>query len=139
MTRLARDNGLLSGGLWELNCARPLLHVHEAARYPLDDRGADGLSGPNPALDSATDAEVGVALEALWAQPAVERAERPPGRGRKMADLVCRTGLARVGGPVHGRALHPTGLRHLGAFTHRDRPARRRDVHLREKTLWRML
>ncbi|MEU1522730.1 site-specific integrase [Nocardia rhamnosiphila] len=77
--------------------------------------GPSGEVWPSRALESVTGAEVGAALESLWGSAAVN------------------TWNAR-------RAVDAAGLRHPGPLrTAIERLIARREIHVRDKTLWRML
>lgn len=66
--------------------------------------------------------------------------ETPPRRRGQVADLVPPTGLGGTRSPRVSRRIHPAGLRHpVRSRTAIDRLIARRDIHLRETTLWQML
>ncbi|WP_245547516.1 hypothetical protein [Nocardia brevicatena] len=106
----------------------------------LDGRGPDGLHGPSRTLDSVTDTEVGAVLESLWGATAVNT-----WNARQAAVGKWLTWCAEQGWPAPAipaaaaRATPPDSDTPVRSRTAIDRLIARRDIHLREKTLWRML
>ena len=96
--------------------------------------------GEDRLFASVADDEVGESLELLWCATAVRHLERPPGVSTLLAGLERGARLRRAGGPGLGEADGPTGLGDLGPLEDSRRPVDRpEEVHLREKTLGRML
>lgn len=105
----------------------------------LDDR-PDGLIGASRALDSVTDTEVGTALEALWGAAAVNTWNARRAAVGKWLSWCAEQGWPAPAVPsTAARSTPPDSDTPVRSRTAIDRLIARRDVHLREKTLWRML
>ncbi|MEU4317121.1 site-specific integrase [Nocardia sp. NPDC024068] len=106
----------------------------------LDGRGPDGLIGHSRALDAVTDTEVGVALETLWGDAAVNTWNARRAAVGKWLSWCAEQGWTAPRVPTSAaRSTPPDSDTPVRSRTAIDRLIGRRDVHLREKTLWRML
>ncbi|MBF6203957.1 MULTISPECIES: site-specific integrase [Nocardia] len=106
----------------------------------LDGRGPDGLIGHSRALDSVTDAEIGAALETLWGNAAVNTWNARRAAVGKWLSWCAEQGWTAPTLPASaGRSTPPDSETPVRSRTAIDRLIARREIHLREKTLWRML
>ncbi|WP_246350450.1 tyrosine-type recombinase/integrase [Nocardia barduliensis] len=100
----------------------------------------DGILGPSRALDSVTDAEVGAALETLWGSAAVNTWNARRAAVGKWLNWCAEQGWTAPKLPTSAaRSTPPDSDTPVRSRTAIDRLIARRDIHLREKTLWRML
>ncbi|WP_228782305.1 site-specific integrase [Nocardia abscessus] len=106
----------------------------------IDGPGPDGLIRPSRALDSVTDAEIGAALETLWGAAAVNTWNARRAMVGKWLSWCAAQGWTAPSIPASARRSTPpdseTPVRSRTAI---DRLIARREIHVREKTLWRML
>ncbi|MFI2229577.1 hypothetical protein [Nocardia testacea] len=117
-----------------------LRHRHRQTVDQLDGRGPDGLIGHSRALDSVTDTEVGAALETLWGDAAVNTWNARRAAVGKWLSWCAEQGWTAPRVPTSAaRSTPPDSDTPVRSRTAIDRLIGRRDVHLREKTLWRML
>ncbi|MFE4457995.1 site-specific integrase, partial [Nocardia tengchongensis] len=106
----------------------------------LDGRGPDGLPGPSRALDSVSDDEIGAALETLWGTAAVNTWNARRAAVAKWLSWCREQGWDAPRVPSSAaRSTAPDSDTPVRSRTAIDRLISRRDIHLREKTLWRML
>ncbi|WP_231390452.1 site-specific integrase [Nocardia sp. CNY236] len=106
----------------------------------LDGRGPDGLLAASRALATVTDAEIGAALEALWGESAVNTWNARRAAVGKWLGWCREQGWDAPAVPASARrSTPPDSDTPVRARTAIDRLISRRDVHVREKTLWRML
>ncbi|MFR9774033.1 hypothetical protein [Nocardia sp. SC052] len=106
----------------------------------LDGRDPDGLPGPSRALASVTDDEIGAALETLWGQAAVNTWNARRAAVAKWLSWCREQGWDAPAVPASAaRSTPPDSETPVRSRTAIDRLIARRDVGLREKTLWRML
>ncbi|WP_245551271.1 site-specific integrase [Nocardia paucivorans] len=105
----------------------------------LDGRTRDGLPGPSRALDSVTDTEIGAALETLWGQAAVNAWNARRTAVAKWPAWCREQEWNAPQVPAAARSTPPETETPVRSRTAIDRLISRREVHLREKTLWRML
>lgn len=106
----------------------------------LDGRAPDGLIGPSRALDSVTDAEIGAALETLWGAAAVNTWNARRAAIGKWLSWCAEQGWTAPTLPASaGRSTPPDSDTPVRSRTTIDRLIARREIHVREKTLWRML
>ncbi|MFD6358174.1 tyrosine-type recombinase/integrase [Nocardia tengchongensis] len=106
----------------------------------IDGRGPDGLIGPSRALDSVTDDEVGAALESLWGSAAVNTWNARRAAVGKWLSWCTEQGWTAPALPTSaGRSTPPDSDTPVRSRTAIDRLIARREIHVREKTLWRML
>ncbi|TSD93274.1 site-specific integrase [Skermania sp. ID1734] len=106
----------------------------------LDGRGPNGATGASRALDSVGDDEVGAALESLWGSAAVNTWNARRAAVAKWLSWCAEQGWTAPRVPASaGRSTPPDSDTPVRSRTAIDRLIGRRDVHLREKTLWRML
>ncbi|BDT96931.1 hypothetical protein IFM12275_69070 (plasmid) [Nocardia sputorum] len=106
----------------------------------LDGPGPDGLIGRSRALDSVTDAEIGAALESLWGQAAVNTWNSRRAAVGKWLSWCAEQGWDAPKLPASAaRSTPPDSETPVRSRTAIDRLIARREVHVREKTLWRML
>ncbi|AWZ23038.1 site-specific integrase [Rhodococcus ruber] len=106
----------------------------------IDGRGPDGLIGASRALDSVTDAEIGAVLEALWGQAAVNTWNARRAAVAKWLSWCREQGWTAPAVPSSAaRSTPPDSQTPVRSRTAIDRLISRRDIGLREKTLWRML
>jgi len=106
----------------------------------LDGHGPDGLVGPSRTLDAVTATEVGAALEALWGQAAVNTWNARRAAVGKWLSWCAEQGWTAPTIPsTAARSTPPDSDTPVRLRTAIDHLIARRDVHLREKTLWRML
>ncbi|WP_228807648.1 site-specific integrase [Nocardia otitidiscaviarum] len=91
-------------------------------------------------MDSVTDTEVGAALETLWGDAAVNTWNARRAAVGKWLSCCAEQGWAAPRVPTSAaRSTPPDSDTPVRSRTAIDRLIGRRDVHLREKTLWRML
>ncbi|WP_433685442.1 tyrosine-type recombinase/integrase [Nocardia sp. CA-119907] len=103
-------------------------------------RGPDGLPGPSRALDSVSDDEIGAGLETLWGQAAVNTWNARRAAVAKWLAWFREQGWDAPQVPASAaRSTPPDSETPVRSRTAIDRLISRREVHLREKTLWRML
>ncbi|MGF6889648.1 integrase/recombinase XerC [Nocardia sp. GAS34] len=106
----------------------------------LDGPGPDGLLGRSRALDSVTDTEIGAALESLWGQAAVNTwNSRRAAVGKWLSWCAEQSWNAPQLPASAARSTPPDSETPVRSRTAIDRLIGRREVHVREKTLWRML
>ncbi|QDQ92529.1 site-specific integrase [Rhodococcus sp. WB9] len=106
----------------------------------LDGPGPGGLVGASRALDSVTDAEVGTALETLWGSAAVNTWNARRAAVAKWLSWCAEQGWTAPKVPASaGRSTPPDSDTRVRSRTAIDRLIARREIHVREKTLWRML
>ncbi|MEV6324007.1 site-specific integrase [Nocardia sp. NPDC051787] len=106
----------------------------------LDGRDPDGLPGPSRALDSVTDDEIGAALETLWGSAAVNTWNARRAAVSKWLAWCREQGGHAPAVPASAtRSTPPDSETPVRSRTTIDRLISRREIHLREKTLWRML
>ncbi|MEH6796733.1 MAG: tyrosine-type recombinase/integrase [Rhodococcus sp. (in: high G+C Gram-positive bacteria)] len=106
----------------------------------LDGRGDDGLIGPSRNLDSVTDAEIGAVLESLWGAAAVNTWNARRAAVGKWLTWCAEQGWTAPKVPASaGRSTPPDSDTPVRPRTAIDRLIARRDIHVREKMLWRML
>ncbi|WP_245551178.1 site-specific integrase [Nocardia niigatensis] len=106
----------------------------------LDSRDPDGLPGPSRALDSVSDSEIGAALESLWGTAAVNTWNARRAAVAKWLSWCREQGWDAPAVPVSAaRSTPPDSETPVRSRTAIDRLISRREIHLREKTLWRML
>jgi site-specific recombinase XerD len=100
----------------------------------------DGLIGTSRTLDSVTDAEVGTALETLWGSAAVNTWNARRAAVAKWLSWCTEQGWTAPKVPASAaRSTPPDSDTPVRSRTAIDRLIARREIHLREKTLWRML
>ncbi|WP_370012739.1 tyrosine-type recombinase/integrase [Nocardia cyriacigeorgica] len=103
-------------------------------------RDRDDLPGPSRALDSVSDAEIGAALETLWGQAAVNTWNARRAAVAKWLAWCREQGWDAPKVPSSAaRSTPPDSDTPVRSRTAIDRLISRREIHLREKTLWRML
>jgi hypothetical protein len=106
----------------------------------IDGRGDDGPIGHSRALDSVTDAEIGAALESLWGSAAVNTWNARRAAVGKWLSWCAEQGWTAPKIPATaGRSTPPDSETPVRSRTAIDRLIARREVHVREKTLRRML
>ncbi|MGW5754424.1 tyrosine-type recombinase/integrase [Nocardia rhamnosiphila] len=106
----------------------------------LDGRDRGGVYGPSRALESVTDDEIGAALESLWGQAAVNTWNARRAAVAKWLNWCREQGWNAPQVPASAaRSTPPDSQTPVRSRTAIDRLIARRKVHLREKTLWRML
>jgi integrase/recombinase XerC len=106
----------------------------------LDGRARDGLLAPSQPLASVTDDEIGVALESLWGTAAVNTWNARRAAVGKWLSWCREQGWTAPGVPTSAaRSTPPDSDTPVRSRTAIDRLIARRDIHIREKTLWRML
>ncbi len=106
----------------------------------LDGRGPDALIAASRALDSVTDTEIGAALESLWGTAAVNTWNARRAAVGKWLSWCAEQGWTAPKLPASAaRSTPPDSETPVRSRTAIDRLIARRDIHLREKTLWRML
>ncbi|WP_280181378.1 tyrosine-type recombinase/integrase [Nocardia farcinica] len=106
----------------------------------LDGRDPDGLIGASRALDSVTDAEIGAALEALWGAAAVNTWNTRRAAVGTWLNWCAEQGWTAPRVPPSARrSTPPDSVTPVRSRTAIERLITRRDIHIREKTLWRML
>lgn len=106
----------------------------------LDGRGPGELIGPSRALDSVTDADIGAALETLWGNAAVNTWNARRAAVGKWLNWCTEQGWSAPALPVSARrSKAPDSQTPVRSRTAIDRLIARREIHIREKTLWRML
>ncbi|MBF6465152.1 site-specific integrase [Nocardia beijingensis] len=104
------------------------------------DRDRDGLPGPSRALDSVTDDEIGAALESLWGQAAVNTWNARRAAVAKWLSWCREQGWEAPQVPASAtRSTPPDSETPVRSRTAINWLISRRDIGLREKTLWRML
>lgn len=119
------------------HCAYTIAIVKTADQ--LDGRGPDGLLADSRTLATVTDAEVGAALEALWGEAAVNTWKARRAAVGKWLSWCREQGWdAPTLPPSAGRSTPPDSDALVRSRTAIDRLISRRDVHVREKALWRM-
>ncbi|MGW4330729.1 tyrosine-type recombinase/integrase [Nocardia sp. NPDC004573] len=100
----------------------------------------DGLTAASRALDSVTDTEVGAALETLWGTAAVNTWNARRAAVGKWLSWCAEQGWTAPSVPASAaRSTPPDSDTPVRSRTAIDRLIARREIHLREKTLWRML
>ncbi|MGW4720459.1 tyrosine-type recombinase/integrase [Nocardia sp. NPDC004260] len=101
----------------------------------------DGRSpGPSRTLGSVSDDEIGAALESLWGQAAVNTWNARRAAVTKWLSWCREQGWDAPKVPASAaRSTPPDSETPVRSRTAIDRLISRREVHLREKTLWRML
>ncbi|PFW98403.1 Tyrosine recombinase XerD [Nocardia farcinica] len=100
----------------------------------------EGLIAASRALDSVTDAEVGAALETLWGDAAVNTWNARRAAVAKWLSWCAEQGWTAPRVPASAaRSTPPDSGTPVRSRTAIDRLIARREIHLREKTLWRML
>ena len=93
-----------------------------------------------PPAGRVADDEIGEALEALWGEAAVNTWNARRAAVQSWLTGAARTGVDRTVVPGVGqRSTPPDSITPVRSRTAIDRLIARRDIHLREKTLWRML
>ncbi|WP_228799383.1 site-specific integrase [Nocardia cyriacigeorgica] len=106
----------------------------------LDGRDPDAVPGHSRALDSVSDDEIGAALETLWGQAAVNTWNARRAAVAKWLSWCREQGWNAPAVPTSAaRSTPPDSETPVRSRTAIDRLISRREVHLREKTLWRML
>ncbi|MFF0632982.1 tyrosine-type recombinase/integrase [Nocardia sp. NPDC004151] len=106
----------------------------------LDSFGPDGLLAPSRPLAEVTDAEIGAALEALWGEAAVNTWNARRAAVGKWLSWCAEQGWDAPRLPASAaRSTPPDSQTPVRSRTAIDRLIGRREVHVREKTLWRML
>ncbi|MFF3573005.1 tyrosine-type recombinase/integrase [Nocardia jiangxiensis] len=106
----------------------------------LDGRGPGELPGPSRALDSVTDDEIGAALESLWGHAAINTWNARRAAVAKWLSWCREQGWDAPKVPASAtRSTPPDSETPVRSRTAIDRLISRREIHLREKTLWRML
>ncbi|WP_067860926.1 tyrosine-type recombinase/integrase [Nocardia shimofusensis] len=100
----------------------------------------DGLTAASRALDSVTDTEVGAALETLWGTAAVNTWNARRAAVARWLSWCAEQGWTAPSVPASAaRSTPPDSDTPVRSRTAIDRLIARREIHLREKTLWRML
>ncbi|WP_328395098.1 hypothetical protein [Nocardia sp. NBC_00416] len=106
----------------------------------LDGHTPDGLPAPSRRLDSVIDDEIGAALESLWGTAAVNTWNTRRAAVGKWLSWCREQGWTAPGVPASAvRSTPPDSNTPVRSRTAIDRLIARRDIHIREKTLWRML
>ncbi|MGO4615712.1 tyrosine-type recombinase/integrase [Nocardia sp. 2YAB30] len=106
----------------------------------LDGRARDGLLTPSRPLTSVTDDEIGATLESLWGTAAVNTWNARRAAVGKWLSWCREQGWTAPGVPTSaGRSTPSDSDTPVRSRTAIDRLITRRDIHVREKTLWRML
>lgn len=100
----------------------------------------DGLTAASRALDSVTDTEVGAALETLWGTAAVNTWNARRAAVARWLSWCAEQGWTAPSVPASAaRSTPPDSDTPVRSRTAIDRLIARREIHLLEKTLWRML
>ncbi|MGN2639339.1 tyrosine-type recombinase/integrase [Nocardia takedensis] len=106
----------------------------------LDGRAPDEVRTPCRPLASVTDDEIGAVLESLWGSAAVNTWNARRAAVAKWLSWCREQGWdAPAIPPTARRATPPDSDTPVRSRTAIDRLIARRDLHIREKTLWRML
>ena len=106
----------------------------------LDGHAPDGLPEPSRPLATVSDGEIGDALETLWGTAAVNTWNARRAAVGKWLSWCREQGWDTPAVPASAaRSTPPDSDTPVHSRTTIDRLIGRRDVHLREKTLWRML